>query len=80
VQEYLALEGGPPSFSQGSTSPDLLDRRRLPDTYGTVTFCGRPFQIVRLSLQRRMARSHGLIPLSLAATYGVSVDFLSSGY
>ena len=47
-------------FSQGSTSPDLLDRRRSPDAYGTVTRCGRPFQIVRLRSRRRMARSHGL--------------------
>jgi hypothetical protein len=48
-------------FSQSSTSSDLLDRRRLPVAYRTVTFCGRPFQSVRLSLQRRMARSHGLV-------------------
>ena len=55
------MEGGPPIFSQGSTSPDLLDRRRSPVAYGTVTFCGRPFQTIPLSLQRRMARSHGLV-------------------
>jgi hypothetical protein len=55
------LEGGPPKFSQGSTSPDLLDHRRSPYTYRTVTFCGRPFQTIRLSLRRRMAQSHGLI-------------------
>jgi hypothetical protein len=55
------LEGGPPKFSQGSTSPDLLDRSRSPDTYGTVTLCGRPFQTIRLSSRQRMARSHGLV-------------------
>jgi hypothetical protein len=55
------LEGGPPTFSQGSTSPDLLDRCRSPDTYGTVTRCGRPFQTIRLGPRQRMARSHGLI-------------------
>ena len=55
------MEGGPPKFSQGSTSPDLLDRCRAPNTYRTVTFCGRPFQTIRLSLQQRTARSRGLI-------------------
>ena len=63
------MEGGPPMFSQSSTSSDLLDRHRSPDTYGTVTRCGRPFQIIRLSSRQRMALSHGLVPLSLAATY-----------
>ena len=61
MQEYLALQGGPRKFSQGSTSPDLLDRHRSPDAYRTVTFCGRPFQSIWLSSRRRMARSHGLI-------------------
>jgi hypothetical protein len=55
------LQGGPRRFSQSSTSSDLLDRRRLPDAYGTVTFCGCPFQSIRLSLPRRMVRDHGLI-------------------
>ena len=60
MSEYLALEGGPPRFSQGSTSPDLLDRRRAAEAYRTVTCCGRPFQIVRLTLRQRMVRNHGL--------------------
>ena len=50
-------------FSQSSTASDLLDRRRAPAVYRTVTFYGRPFQSVQLSLQRRMARGHGLIRL-----------------
>ena len=57
------MEGGPPTFSQGCTSPDLLDRHRSPDAYRTVTCCGRPFQTIRLSSRQRMARSHGLIRL-----------------
>ncbi len=55
------MQGGPRMFSQSSTASDLLDRRRSPVVYRTVTFCGRPFQSVRLSSQRRMARGHGLI-------------------
>ena len=61
MQEYLALQGGPRMFSQSFTASDLLDRRCSPVVYRTVTFCGRPFQSVRLSLQRRMARGHGLV-------------------
>ena len=48
-------------FSQSSTASDLLDRRRSPVAYRTVTFYGRPFQSVRLSSRRRMALSHGLV-------------------
>ncbi len=48
-------------FSQSSTASDLLDRQRFPAAYRTVTFCGRPFQSVRLRSHRRMARGHGLI-------------------
>ena len=55
------MQGGPRTFSQSSTSSDLLDRRRSPGAYGTVTFCGRPFQSIRLSSRRRMARGHGLV-------------------
>lgn len=55
------MQGGPRRFSQSSTSSDLLDRRCSAAAYRTVTFCGRPFQTVRLTSQRRMARSHGLI-------------------
>ncbi len=55
------MQGGPRIFSQSSTASDLLDRRRAPTAYRTVTFCGRPFQSVRLRLRRRMARGHGLV-------------------
>ena len=50
VQEYLALEGGPPMFSQSFTRSDLLDRHHAADIYRTVTFYGRPSQSVRLTL------------------------------
>ncbi len=55
------MQGGPRMFSQSSTTSDLLDRRRSPVAYRTVTFCGRPFQSVRLGSQRRTARSRGLV-------------------
>ena len=55
------MQGGPRMFSQSSTASDLLDRRCAPVAYRTVTFYGRPFQSVWLSLQQRMAQSHGLV-------------------
>ncbi len=61
MQEYLALQGGPRMFSQSFTASDLLDHRRSQSAYRTVTVYGRPFQNVRLCLQRRMARGHGLV-------------------
>eukprot|EP01026_Neomeris_dumetosa_P047479 TRINITY_DN407_c0_g1_i1.p2 TRINITY_DN407_c0_g1~~TRINITY_DN407_c0_g1_i1.p2 ORF type:complete len:117 (+),score=10.81 TRINITY_DN407_c0_g1_i1:49-351(+) len=71
VGEYLALEGGPPMFNPGSTGPDLLVGSVATSRYRAVTVCGHAFQ--------RVHESHNH-PLSLAATHGVSVDFLSSGY
>ena len=47
-QEYLALEGGPPSFPQDSTCPAVLGnythRYRYLFAYGAFTLYGRPFQ------------------------------------
>ena len=56
------MEGGPPRFSQGFHEPRPTRPSSLKaDAYGTVTFCGRPFQTIRLTSRRRMALSHGLI-------------------
>ena len=58
--------------------------------YGTLTPYGRPFQTVRLSFpvphvgphNPRQCLHHPVwaLPLSLAATQGISFDFSSSGY
>ncbi len=50
-QEYLALEGGPPSFPRDSTCPAVLEcrpRRRPPFAYGALTRSGRGSHHVRL--------------------------------
>ena len=53
-QEYLALEGGPPSFPQGSTCPAVLgnhtQRYRVLFAYGAITLYGRTFQSVLLRI------------------------------
>jgi hypothetical protein len=58
--------------------------------YGAITLYGQTFQTVPLFLESPMLRSHNPgrnhfppvwpRPRSLAATWGVSIDFLSSGY
>ena len=52
VSEYLALEGGPPSFPRDSTCSAVLrclvTAARYRFAYGTLTRSGRPSQIVRL--------------------------------
>ena len=59
----------------------------LGSAYGAVTLYGWPFQTILLATLSTswtsatpIRRSVWAIPLSLAATYGVSFDFLSSGY
>src|SRR3954447_12252735 len=44
TEEYLGLEGGPPTFRQDVTCPALLEDHAGRYPYGTVTRCGAPFQ------------------------------------
>ncbi len=74
--EYLGLEGGPPMFRQDFSCPALLKDMRNPYPYGTVTLSGQTFQTASGSDRT----CHWPGPRSLAATRGVSVDVLSSGY
>ena len=94
TDSYLALEDGPPGFSQGSTCPGLLGVRASSSTRishtglspsavvrsSTVPLCfdsppTRPHN-PRLSLPTRV----WALPVSLAATLGISIDFFSSRY
>ena len=57
-QEYLALEGGPPSFPRDFTGPAVLKyqpRAGSRFAYGTLTRSGRPSQIVRLDPSHQRA-------------------------
>ena len=51
-KEYLALEDGPPIFSQDTTCPDLLfvTHYNYPFAYGAITHYGRAFHLVLLEL------------------------------
>ena len=48
TEEYLGLEGGPPTFRQGFTCPALLKGLKLHFAYGALTHSGLPFQTVLL--------------------------------
>ena len=52
---YLALEGGPPRFSQGFTCPDLLKKTHMISNfifkYEAFTLFGQAFQLVLLTKQ-----------------------------
>jgi hypothetical protein len=67
-QEYLALEGGPPGFSQGFTCPGILgwqspSRRSVP--YGAFTLSGAAFQ--RASDETTVSDWVSALPRALAA-------------
>ena len=44
TEEYLGLEGGPPTFRQDFTCPALLEDLKFGFPYGAITHYGRPFQ------------------------------------
>ncbi len=70
------MEDGPPIFRQDITCPALLDF-----TDYDVSVTGLSPCIARLSrLFTCIIKSLRASPISLAATFGISVDFSSSGY
>ena len=72
-KEYLAFEGGPPIFRQDFTCPALLNTSAHASRTGLS-----PISPNFPDGSAHTCRSAG--PRSLAATEGVSVDFLSYGY
>ena len=67
-------------FKQGFTCPALLFGvpSRILFEYGVITLYDRPFHAVPLKIQDFMTQ--WAVPVSLATTQGISVDFFSSGY
>ena len=57
MQEYLGLEGGPPTFRQDYTCPALLESFDITFAYGTVTRYGAPFQKLLLVESKALAWS-----------------------
>jgi hypothetical protein len=72
IGEYLALEGGPPRFSQRFTCADLLGmhaRYVLPFAYRAFTFYGGTFQNLLLERTSPYCVSHN--PKSQATWFGL---------
>src|ERR1700740_1287801 len=57
TEEYLGLEGGPPTFRQGFTCPALLKGLKLHVAYGAITHSGRLFNAVLLLGSKPLAWS-----------------------
>ena len=78
--EYLALEDGPPIFRQDFTCPALLVVHLVPQISFRIQgyhllWPDFPFRFANCS-----AKEYKAVPISLAATLGISVDFFSCGY
>ena len=52
AEEYLGLEGGPPTFRQDFSCPALLKDLFRPFAYGAITQCCPTFQTVPLNLKQ----------------------------
>ncbi len=78
--EYLALEDGPPIFRQDFTCPALLVVPLVPH----ISFRIQGYHLLWPHFPERSANSHAkrykALPISLATTLGISVDFFSCGY
>ena len=70
------MEDGPPIFRQDITCPALLD---FTDDEMSTTGLS-PFIATLSSVFVCLIKSLRASPISLAATFGISVDFFSSGY
>ena len=70
------MEDGPPIFRQDITCPALLD---FTDYDASVTGLS-PFVATLSRVFTCIIKSLRANPISLAATFGISVDFSSSGY
>ena len=57
IEEYLGLEGGPPTFRQDFTCPALLKNLDDHYLYGAITRYGRPFQTVPVDFPKPLAWS-----------------------
>src|SRR3984885_15474705 len=93
AREYLALESGLPSFPPDYTCPVVLRiplRVRSVVDYGVLTLYDSAFQQIRLTVEliTLLMRSYNpqsastwvwAVPISLAATFGISVIYFPPG-
>ena len=78
--EYLALEDGPPIFRQDVTCPALLVVHLVPPTTFFIRGYHPLWPDFPFRSDKSMAKEYKAVPISLAATFGISVDVYSSSY
>ena len=78
--EYLALEDGPPIFRQDVTCPALLVVHLVPPTAFFIRGYHPLWPDFPFRSDKPMAKEYKAPPISLATTFGISVDVFSSSY
>ena len=78
--EYLALEDGPPIFRQDFTCPALLVARLVPPPTFFIRGYHPLWPAFPYRSDKSMAKTRRAVPISLATTFGISVDVFSSSY
>jgi hypothetical protein len=78
--EYLALEDGPPIFKQDYTCPALLVVHLVPPSTFSIRGYHPLWPEFPIRSDKSMAKMYKAVPISLATTFGISVDVFSSSY
>ena len=78
--EYLALEDGPPMFRQDFTCPALLVVPLVPQTGFHIRGYHPLWPDFPFRSANNTAKEYKAVPISLATTLGISVDFFSCSY
>ena len=78
--EYLALEDGPPIFGQDFTCPALLVTRLVPPHPFRIRGYHPLWPDFPFRSDKSLAKEYKAVPISLATTFGISVDVYSSSY
>ena len=78
--EYLALEDGPPIFRQDVTCPALLVIHLVPPKTFFIRGYHPLWPDFPFCFDMSKAKEYKAVPISLAATFGISVDVFSSSY
>ena len=78
--EYLALEDGPPIFRQDVTCPALLVVHLVPPAIFFIRGYHPLWPDFPFRSDKSLAKEYKAVPISLAATFGISVDVFSSSY
>ena len=74
------MEDGPPIFRQDFTCPALLVVRLVPLPFFHIRGYHPLWPDFPFRSDKSMAKEYKAVPISLATTFGISVDVCSSGY